>query len=352
MKLSKIHLVLLLMLIFAVHLLPAQVVLNQPAAVVNLIRSEMITVDELEGKLESYKAARIQAGSSTEGITEEYVLEIMINDLLVLQGAERDGVTLSDQDLDTLVNKQRASVSQQLGTNLNDAQFEQVLNSYFGLTLAEYRAKIYENYIVDAYISQAKSDILDSAKAPTKQEIESYYKKNAASFINPEYIKVSHIFISKAGRTDEQAKALTEKIGRNILYGVKSFDDQIIEYSDDENSKFIGGTLGWIAINDATKKAILGEQFFDVAFALEEGEISKVVKSNSGYHIVKLIERKAPKILQLGDTLSPSNSMTVNQYITQKLYTDNQDAAYKAAISSLVADLRDEAEITILLGQN
>ncbi len=345
----KLHLSLLMLFIFAVQVVPAQVVLNAPAAVVNLVRSEMITVDELQKKMDTYIAARTQAGQSSENITEEYVLDIMINDLLVLQGAQRDGITLSDKELDTLVSKQKDSISQQLGTPLDDSQFAQILASYFNLTLEDYRAKIYENYIVDSYIGTSKKEIIDSAKAPSTSEIQAYYKKNAASFINPEFIEVNHIFISKVGRTEADAKVLADKISRNIRYGVKSFEEQVIEYSDDDNSKFVGGTLGWIAINDTTNKMILGDSFFDVAFSLEVGEISSVVKSNSGFHILQLQERRDPKILLLSDTLSPTNNMTVNQYITQTLYTQNQDVAYNAAISSLVSDLRKEAEITILL---
>lgn len=329
----------------------AQVVLQQPAAVVNLTEPKQITIEELDAKYADYKSARAAAGVDTSTITKERVLNIMINDILVLQGADRDGVTLSDSDLDTLLKRQKDSVSSQVGRQLDDAQFEQILSSYYGLTLEEYRKRIYEDYIVNAYVQKAKADVIASAKVPTEAEISAFFKKNAATFINPEYVKLAHIYINKVGRTDEEAKALAQRIDRNIRYGVKGFDEQVLEYSDDEQSKFIGGVIGWLAIDDEARKSVLGEAFFDAAFSLESGEVSKVVASPSGYHIIKVLEHRMPKLLTLSDTLTPGSVMTVRQYISQQMYQANKDAAYNAAVSALVTDLRGQAEITILLDE-
>lgn len=329
----------------------AQVVLQQPAAVVNLTEPRQITIDELNAKYEDYTAAREAAGVDTSSITRERVLNIMINDILVLQGASRDGVTLSETDLDTLVKRQKDSVSSQVGRQLDDAQFEQILTSYYGLTIEEYRKRIFEDYIVNAYVQKAKADVIASAKVPTEAEISSFFKKNAATFINPEYVKLAHIYINKVGRTDAEAKALADRIDRNIRYGVKGFDEQVIEYSNDEQSKFIGGVIGWLAIDDDARKAALGEAFFDAAFSLESGEVSRVVASPSGYHIIKVLEHRMPRLLSLDDTLTPGSVMTVRQYISQQMYQANKDAAYNAAVSALVTDLRGQAEITILIDE-
>ncbi len=349
---SRIHVIMILMILLLV--MPnafSQTVLQKPVAVVNLIRSEMIDADQLTEKVDAYKKAQAQAGKDTNSITDKGVLNIMINDILVLQGAERDGITISDRDLDTLVNRQRESVSSQLGKPIDDKQFGAILQNYYGLTLDEYRDKLRQNYIVDSYVKLKKGDIISTALAPTDAQITEYFKKNAAKFINPEYVEISHIFINKKGRTDSDALDLASRISRNIRYGAKSFDEQVVEYSEDEGSKFIGGKIGWLAIDDTARKNILGEEFFDAAFSLDTGEISDVVKSNAGYHIIKILDHHAPKLLTLTDTVTPGNEMTVKQYISQSLYKVNQTNAYNKAISSLIVDLRADAEITILLDQ-
>lgn len=326
-----------------------QILLQKPVAVVNLTRSEMITESQLSEKVAEYRQQQIQAGKDGSAVTDMGILNVMINDLLVLQGAERDGITLNDQEVNSLVARQKESFAAQAGSPITDDQFAQIIQQYYGLTLEDFREKLYQNYIVDSYVRMKKGDVIDSAKAPTEQQIQEYYKKNAAKFINAEYVEISHIFISRAGKTDEDAKTLAEKIYRNIRYGVKTYDEQVLQYSDDENSKYIGGRIGWLAIDDAARKQVLGDEFFEAAFALQENEYSRAVRSNSGYHIIKLLDHREPALLTLDDTVTPGNRMTVRQYISQAMYQNNQSLAYNAAISALISDLREEASIEILL---
>lgn len=339
----------ILILLVVANTVSAEVLLQEPVAVVNLIKSEMITKEQLDNKYDEYVAAQARNGKDTSAITQKDVLNIMINDLLIIQGAERDGISLSDAELDQLMKKQKDSFSAQVGSSLSDEQFEQILQYYYGYDLKEYREKVLENYLVDTYVRTKKGDIVNSAKAPSDEEILTYYKKNAASFINPEYVKLSHIFISNKNNPDDAAKALAEKIDRNIRYGVKTYDEEVLEYSEDEGSKYIGGNIGWLAIDDISKKNILGEDFFDTAFSTAEGEISRVVKSNAGYHIIKVLEHRDPKLLTLDDTVTPGSVMTVKQFISQSLYQVNKTKAYNAAIAALLKDLREDAEIIILL---
>lgn len=327
-----------------------QILLQKPVAVVNLTKPEMITESQLAAKVNEYRQLQVQAGKDADTVTESGILDVMINDLLVLQGAERDGITLNDQEVNSLVARQKESFAAQAGSPITDAQFSQIIQQYYGLTVDEFREKLYQNYLVDTYVKARKGDVIDSAKAPTEQQIQEYYKKNAAKFINAEYVEISHIFISRAGKTDEDARGLAEKIYRNIRYGVKTYDEQVLEYSDDENSKYIGGRIGWLAIDDAARKQILGDEFFEAAFSLEEDAYSRAVRSNSGYHIIKLLDHRDPALLTLDDTVTPGNRMTVRQYISQAMYQNNQATAYNAAISSLISDLRAEASIEILLG--
>jgi parvulin-like peptidyl-prolyl isomerase len=352
MKLRTISIAALLLSVAIFSASADEIVLQQPVAVVDLIESETITQQELDEKYEEYVTQQAQAGRSTASITEMDVLNIMINDILIIQGAEQAGITVSDNQLNTMVSQQREAVSQQVGTQLNDEQFDQVLRQAYGMTLAEFRQRLKENYLVDAFVRAEKKDVLDAAKVPSSAEIQNYYKKNAANFINPEYVRISHIFIStQEGRTASEAKALADKISRNIRYGVSSYDDQVMKYSDDEGSRFSGGVIGWLAIDDDQRKQVLGEQFFDAAFDLEVGEISRPVKSNAGYHILKILDKRSPRMLTLDDTLSPGTETTVRQFISQNLYEANQSAAYNSAISELLAELRDTAEINILLEQ-
>ena len=123
----------------------------------------------------------------------------------------------------------------------------------------------------------------------------------------------------------------------------------VLEFSQDESSKFLGGDIGWFAIDDSVSRQIFNDTFLDAVFMLETGDVSKVLESKTGYHIVKILDHTYPKLLSLEDPLSPDNTMTVRQYISQTLYVEKQQEVFSAAVSDLVKELRSEAEITILL---
>ena len=340
---KRILLVSLFVLGTTMPVITAQMML-QPVAVVNLIRPEMISQEAVDAKMQELKSA----SSNPQGITFETVLNIMINDVLVLQGAERDGVRLSDAELQALVENQKKSVSSQLGRTITNAELTSILKQLYNLDIDGLKEKMYQSYIVNTYVKKAKPVLVNSAVPPTETEIKDYYKKNAASFINPEYVHVSHIYIPKNDPSVPSPKATLEDARRKITFGTATFESLIIQYSKDEKTKFIGGDIGWIAIDDATKKALLGEKFFDAVFSLDAGDISQVIESNSGFHIIKVLEHTYPKILTLDDRLEPDTVMTVRQYIQQNLYVENQNKAYKNAVAELVKDLRSQAEITIL----
>lgn len=333
------------LLILLVILMPAAAQLMlQPVAAVNLIRSEMISRDALDAKI-----AELEAANGGQKLNEEDVLDIMINDVLVLQGAERDGIVLSNTDLTKLVNNQKSSVESQLSRSLTNEEFDSVLQQAYQLTLEEFKETLYENYIVNSYIRSAKSDLITNIPAPTEAQIKSFYRKNTANFINPEYTKFSHIYITKSLSTNADPKAKADEIYRKIRYGTSSFDELVVSSSQDESTKFLGGTVGWVAIDDSTKIQAYGESFINALFSLEVNEVSQVIESKAGYHIVKILDHRDPRILGLNDTLNPTSVMTVRQYINQNLYTASQEAVYQKAISELVAELRAEAQITILL---
>src|SRR5690554_630816 len=113
---NKLRLVLILLILLPLTTVSAAII-SKNVASVNLIRNTMIKEADLNAQYELYRQEAIEAGS-TEIITKRDVLEIMVNDELVFQGAERDGYRVSDAQLDSLINQQRAYVEQQVGQRI------------------------------------------------------------------------------------------------------------------------------------------------------------------------------------------------------------------------------------------
>ena len=93
--------------------------ISSPAATVNLTKNKVITMDQLNKEVEFYTSN----GVSVQQID---VLNSLIDEILIEQGAARDGYTVSDSDVEQLYAQQKASVESQVGRTLTDEEFERI----------------------------------------------------------------------------------------------------------------------------------------------------------------------------------------------------------------------------------
>jgi parvulin-like peptidyl-prolyl isomerase len=325
---------------------------GETAATVNLIRDEIISVEELNSKVAQYRAEAAKAGS-TVPITPLEVLDVMINDKLVLQGASRDGYMVNDVQVESLLKQQKEYLTQQTGQNITDAQFELAIKQSYGMTLTEFKKALKESTTVDNYVKATQSSILTNIAEPTEAQINEFYRANRAEFINPELVRLSHIFMPFTPETKASVKKEMDTVARFLRYNTYTFEELVPKYSKDAESVVKGGDIGWLAYDDENMKAALGADFFEKVFELNLGKPSGVLESKAGYHIVKITTHTDPKLLSITDRINPDSNTTVKQYIRQVLLNRSQQNAYLKAIDTLVASLRDEATIDILYkGEN
>jgi len=344
-------LLLMCVLIAFPSLLAAQDIMFEPAAVVNLHRPKMISKNEVKETYEEYAALQRQQNQRVTE-TEADILDILIENELLIQGAQRASVSVSDNEVQAVYNEQKASVAAQIGSKLTDSDFNSILMNYYSRSAEEFKEEIRRKLLVEKFVRSEKKDVLNSVSAPSQKEVERFYKENASSFANPEYIHIKHIFISRESATSQEAYSKLENTRKQIVFGSKTFDEMALEVSEDQSTKFSGGELGWLAINDKNNKSLLGEDFFDNVFSLQEGTVSNVIESNAGYHLVLVTEKIEPRLLKLYDPVAPDQKTTVYQYISRNLYVQKQSQAYDRALSELIKELRDEADIEIMMEFN
>jgi peptidyl-prolyl cis-trans isomerase SurA len=322
-------------------------IISQPAATVNLVRNTVITVESLNEKVSVYQQ-QITAEGSNEKINPLDVLNIMINDELVLQGAERDGIVITDAQVDQLLKQQKAYVEQQLGNTLTEAQFEEVVQNSYGMNLAAFRKNLRESALVDTYVRTKQASVIQNFSEPTEEQVMEFYRANRAAFINPELVRLSHIFMPFTETDKAAVKAEMDKLARWLRYNTYTFEELVSKYSKDTASINKGGDIGWLAFDDANMRAYLGDAFFKAVFELALGKTSGVLESTGGYHIVKVTTHIDPKMLGIDDVINPESSVTVREYIQQTLLSRNQQEAYLRGINTLVESLRKSAKIDIL----
>jgi len=142
----------------------------------------------------------------------------------------------------------------------------------------------------EIWLAQARKE--DLITELTEQELDKVayemYLANKDKFVSPERAKISHILIKTKGRTDEEAKALAEGLLKQIQQTPTSFEELAKEHSEDKKSGRNGGKLGW-----AERKKFV-KPFADAAFSLrEKGQLSGLVKTKYGFHIIRMDEYKA-----------------------------------------------------------
>ncbi|TVQ35700.1 MAG: hypothetical protein EA370_09055 [Wenzhouxiangella sp.] len=128
-----------------------------------------------------------------------------------------------------------------------------------------------------------------------REEIERYYEANLAEFSRPERRQVALIRINRPGEASgaEQARIRAEQARYAALElpeDVAHFGAVAVDYSDDRSSRYQGGVIGWL-VDTPERRYRWDEAVLEAAFALETpGEISPVITSQSGYHIVRLVQ--------------------------------------------------------------
>jgi len=331
--------------------------LDGPAAVVNLVRTEVITKGQLQRRIEETEEVRVQARLGIPPQTGKQVLDAMIAEILIEQAAERDGITVSESEISAALNNQRRSVELQLqqrgqlgaSEQLSEDRFRELMEQQTRMKWNEIRESIRKQLLQQKYVMQTQSDLLEDITPPTEKAIQERYNRIATRLVNPEIIRFSQIFISTINKNETSIGELREKaedIHKKIRQGA-DFSSLVSEHTDDSGSRYSGGDFGYLARDDARAEAYFGKDFFERLFSLEKHQVSDVMRSNIGFHIVKITEHREARILSLNDPLSPTNPMTVREYISRLIINEDQQQALHNAYSRVVSTLRSEADIQV-----
>jgi parvulin-like peptidyl-prolyl isomerase len=171
-----------------------------------------------------------------------------------------------------------------------------------------------------------------------EEDVKKYYDSHKDEFKTPEMVRVRHILIRVDESATEKDKKAAKKKAEGILKKIKSgadFAKLAAEVSEDPGSKQNGGELGFFPRGRMVKS------FEDAAFALKTGEVSGLVKTRYGYHIIKLEEKKAAGIQPFED---------VKESIRQKLTQDQSKAKVVAFVEQAMKDAKAEIHPEALAG--
>ncbi|MCL2271252.1 MAG: SurA N-terminal domain-containing protein [Treponema sp.] len=317
----------------------------QPVATVNLIRTEAITVQQHRNEVQKMEKT---AGRSLSPAERRQVLDLIINERLALQAAERDKVTITDNEVNQQIQQLRTVLAQQVGRQPTDAEFNQAIVAESGMELSAFRDQLRRQMIVQKYLVTKKEKLINSIKPPTEAEIIAEYNLSRSSFIRPETIRFSMIQIpygpDAASRTN--AKQLADRLVREIGTNATKFDE-VSARSVATNSGYVAGDAGYLPRTQEVRN-LVGQAFMDTAFSLRQGQVSSLVEGVQGFHIVKVTENYAQKNLELDDILQLGTRITVKDYIGQRMFEHRQQIILTQASEELIGELRTNRSFQVM----
>ena len=166
-------------------------------------------------------------------------------------------------------------------------------------------------------------DAVTKTIVPNEQDIKTYYEQNAARLAGTEQRRASHILIT-AGKdmpaADRQkAKATADDLLAQIKKAPTSFADLARKNSQDPGSAVKGGDL------DFFERGAMVKPFEDAVFSMKAGDVSEVVESEFGYHIIKLTDIKTPK-QKTYDEVKPELEAQVKKQLAQRKFAESAEA--------------------------
>lgn len=261
------------------------VLLDRVVAVVN---SEVVTRLELDGQLRLAEMQLKRQGTPMppQEQLERQLLERMITTRVLTQAARESGLRIDDAQLQRAL--ERIAEDNKLSLDAFRAQLEKD-----GVNFARFREEV-RNEIV---VSRLKEREVDSRIMITDAEIDGYLRNQTAQGGKDDEYNLAHILIlvpEEAAPEQIQARRAVAERALTQLKGGADFRQVSASFSDAQNA-LEGGTLGW------RSAARLPEMFVDGVKGLKVGDISPILRSANGFHILKLLDKRGnqtPVIVQ------------------------------------------------------
>lgn len=319
-----------IIIVFAISFGPGSYANTGPAAAqAAWVEGEIITAAAFERSygqyLERYRSLTGQTLKREEaeamGIRKQ-ILDGLIERELVAKAAVAHGIRVSDTELRKTIHDTDFF---QVEGKFDSERYKQIVNNYFGLPRAKYEAQLRkdllqqkmrlaiketvkvspaeveaafyrENDMIDfeyvrlspfQFKGATKPDAaaIDRVLAERRPEVEAFYERNKFRYSRPKRVQARHILLKFDTAGGDSAKDAARKKAEELLakaQGGEDFGELAKVNSQDDGNKERGGDLGWFG------PGAMAKPFEDAAFALEEGQLSGVVETKYGFHLIKV----------------------------------------------------------------
>lgn len=293
-----------------------------PSSIVVVVDGKNITRGEVDAevaKMTGRMGNRVppeRLAQLREQISQQATENLVIRTLL-LDAVTKENISVSDQEIDTAL--------AELTNSLPAGMTLQTIMEQTGLSTEEFRKNLSLDLSVNKLITNHTGEVTE----PTAEEVSAFYEENKARFDMPESVSARHILVEvKADDTeaDKAAKKAKAEEIRKELVGGADFAALAAEKSDCP-SKAQGGNLGTFA------RGQMVPAFEEAAFSLQTNEISQVVETQFGYHIIEVLKHDQPKTMGLDDVKERIGRILKSQKRQQAVQNFIETLKAKASIT-------------------
>jgi len=324
--------------------------IDPTAATVKLTKTETISVRTLNKQIEMFQKAAADRNQAFTDKERTDVLWLLIDRMLFKQAADRDHVRMSQEDSQAAIEQARQVLSASIGRQGTDADLRAVASQQ-GLTWEAWVGQLNDSALPQIYVSQTRGAAVQNVDPPTESEIKRYYRANIKEFTIGDIVEFKHIFTKTYDKTTKEARDAARKKIDDValrLRNGESYEDLVVKYSEDDKTAKAGGYAGFLQVDKADLRQSYGAGFIDAIFDLDEGQVSGVLQSSMGYHIIKIIRKITSKLYALDDTTPPDYRVTPRSAIRDAIMVAKRQEALINEITRTKQDLRSQAKVDII----
>ncbi len=268
---------------------------------------------------------RMQRSTLPSNNTREFfsnALTTCTDGAIIRATAKKQGIVCSASDIDEKIKE----ISKQFPS---EEQFKKMIAAQ-GMTDKLLRNNIRDKILFDQLVDKN----VEKDSPPTDDEIKEFYDKNPKFFQEQEQVRASHILLMTKKEAPPEEKDKIKKKLEGIVDDIKAekitFEDAAKQYSDDKGSGQQGGDLNYFT------RGRMVPPFEKAAFETPVGEMSGIVESQFGYHVIKVVDHKEGRTVPLEEA-------------KEKISTYLSDQSHAKSINLYLKMLRETTEVEVLV---
>lgn len=304
--------------------------------IIAIIGNDIITESDFQYQVQLY--ARQNQLEEISPYLAQQIFQSMVTNKMILAKAVQDSIIVTDDEVNRELDSRLKGLIEQVGS-------QERLEQAYGMSILKIRTLLREDLQKNLMIDKLKRKQFQGGLRINDKEVRDFYEtyKDSLPDVSEEF-ELAHIFLER--KVSEAEKTEAKRIAGLILDSIKQgedFSELAKRNSSDSSSAVAGGDLGY------AKKGTFVREFEETVFNLNPGEVSEIVETEFGYHIIKLNEKQGDKvksqhILIPFPKYESSDFETINFLKDLKQKIENKEITFDSAAMQYSQDLATKSK--------